>query len=74
MVILRVKKKLKSLSSYEYQPSVPAAIKAFLLTTLFNLSKYYPEIKGELKLIIKNNWNHESAAFKSRGRKILNAL
>lgn len=56
------------------KPSVPAAIKAFSLTTLFNLSKYYPEIKGELKLIIENNWNHESAAFKSRGRKILNAL
>ncbi|HEY6974752.1 MAG TPA: hypothetical protein VH396_00605, partial [Chitinophagaceae bacterium] len=56
------------------KPSVPVAIKAFSLTTLFNLSKYYPEIKGELKLIIENNWNNESAAFKSRGKKILSAL
>jgi len=56
------------------KPSVPVAIKVFSLTTLFNLSKYYPEIKGELKLIIENNWNHESAAFKSRGKKILSSL
>jgi hypothetical protein len=56
------------------KPSVPVAIKVFSLTTLFNLSKYYPEIKSELKLIIENNWGNESAAFKSRGKKILNAL
>jgi len=56
------------------KPSVPLAIKVFSLATLFNLSKYYPEIKGELKLIIENNWNNESAAFKSRGKKILSAL
>jgi dihydroorotase len=56
------------------KPSVPVAIKAFSLTTLFNLSKYYPEIKGELKLIIENNLDNESAAFESRGRKILSTL
>jgi len=60
--------------SFVEKPSVPVAIKVFSLTTLFNLSKYYPEIKGELKLIIENNWNNESAAFKSRGKKILSAL
>jgi hypothetical protein len=56
------------------KPSVPVAIKAFSLTTLFNLSKYYPETKSELKLVIENNWDNESAAFKSRGKKILTAL
>lgn len=55
-------------------PSTPAAIKAFSLTTLFNLSKTYPEIKGELKLIIEDRWDTETPAFKSRGRKILAAL
>ncbi|TAJ60871.1 MAG: hypothetical protein EPO58_04745 [Chitinophagaceae bacterium] len=55
-------------------PSTPAAIKAFSLTTLFNLSKTYPEIKGELKLIIEERWDTETPAFKSRGRKILAAL
>lgn len=56
------------------KPSTPAAIKAFSLTTLFNLSKFYPEIKQELKLIIEELWDNETPAFKSRGRKILLAL
>jgi len=55
-------------------PSTPVAIKAFSLTTLFNLSKLYPEIKHELKLIIEERWNNETAAFKSRGKKILKSL
>jgi hypothetical protein len=55
-------------------PSTPVAIKAFSLTTLFNLSKFYPEIKNELKLIIEERWNNETPAFKSRGKKILKSL
>ncbi len=55
-------------------PSTPIAVKAFSLTTLYNLSKYYPEIKHELKLIIEENWDHETAAFRSRGRKILSMI
>ena len=53
------------------KPSTPIAIKVFSLTTLFNLSKYYPEIKGELKLLIEELWENETAAFKARGKKIL---
>ncbi|SFP89931.1 hypothetical protein [Parafilimonas terrae] len=56
------------------QPSTPVAIKAFSLTALYNLSKYYPEIKNELKLIIETNFNNETAAFKSRGKLILKKL
>ena len=56
------------------RPSTPVAIKAFSLTTLFNLSKIYPEIKNELKLVIENNFENETAAFKSRGKKILKAF
>lgn len=52
-------------------PSTPVAIKAFSLTTLYNLSKTYPGIKPELKLIIEERLPHETAAFKSRGKKIL---
>jgi len=55
-------------------PSTPVAIKAFSLTTLFNLTKIYSEIKTELKMIIENNMDNETAAFKSRGKKILKAL
>lgn len=55
-------------------PSTPAAIKAFSLTVLFNLTKQYPEIKPELKLIIEERWDTETAAFRSRGKKILRGL
>lgn len=55
-------------------PATPVAVKAFSLTTLFNLSKHYPEIQQELKLIIEERWETETAAFKSRGRKILKSI
>lgn len=50
------------------------APKAFSLTILFNLSKTYPEIRNELRIIIEENMDYETAAFVSRGRKILAAL
>lgn len=56
------------------KPATPVAIKVFSLTTLFNLSKTYPEIIPELKLIIEDNWENETAAFRSRSKKILNLL
>ena len=52
----------------------PAAVKAFSLTILHNLSKDYPEIASELKLVIQERWEHESAAFRSRGKKILQKM
>jgi hypothetical protein len=60
--------------SFIESQSTPVAIKAFSLSALFNLSKSYPEIKNELKLIIEERWNNETAAFKSRGKKILKQL
>lgn len=47
------------------------AIKAFSLTILENLSAVYPDIKPELKLVIEERWPHETAAFRSRAKKIL---
>jgi hypothetical protein len=52
----------------------PVAIKAFSLTVLENLAGSYPEIKPELKLVIEERWQHETAAFRSRARKILKKL
>jgi hypothetical protein len=49
------------------------AIKAFSLTILQNLSKQYPEIIPELKLIIEERWEHETAAFRSRAKRFLKA-
>ena len=53
------------------QPSTPVAIKVFSLSTLFNLSQQYPEIRSELKLIIEDRWEHKTAAFRARAKRIL---
>ncbi|HEX5153212.1 MAG TPA: hypothetical protein VFW07_17300 [Parafilimonas sp.] len=65
---------MNSCFAFIESPTTPVAIKAFSMTTLFNLSGIYPEIKHELRLIIEERWNHETAAFKSRGKHILKAL
>jgi hypothetical protein len=52
----------------------PVAIKAFSLTLLSRLGRQYPEILRELKAIIEDRWNLETAAFRSRGRKILDSV
>ena len=59
---------------YIHSPDEAVAVKAFALTVLENLSKQYPEIKSELKTIIEDRWDYESAAFKSRAKKILKDL
>ena len=58
---------------FEYisSPIEKPALKAFSLTVLYNLSKQYPGIKQELKTIIEDRWDFESAAFRSRAKKIL---
>jgi len=56
---------------YIISPSEKPTVKAFSLTVLQKLSNHYPEIKQELKTIIEDRWDIESAAFKSRARKIL---
>jgi len=56
---------------YISSPHEPVAIKAFSLSILQNLSQQYPEIRNEIKLIIEERWEHETAAFKSRARKFL---
>lgn len=57
--------------NYIITPTEKPAIKAFSLTILENLSKIYPEIKQELKTVIEDRWDFETAAFHSRARKIL---
>jgi hypothetical protein len=52
-------------------PGEAAAIKAFSLTVLENLSKQYPEIIPEIKLLIAENYERETAAFRSRANRFL---
>ena len=56
---------------YLSSPDEPVAVKCFSLTVLQNLSKQYPEIKNEIKLIIEERWEHETTAFHSRAKKFL---
>jgi hypothetical protein len=55
-------------------PEETVAVKAFSLAILGKLLPLYPDIANELKLVIEERWEHETAAFHSRARKILKAL
>ena len=57
--------------NYIAVPTEAAAVKAFSIRVIENLSKKYPEILQELKTIIEERWDYETPAFKSRARKIL---
>jgi hypothetical protein len=65
---------MNSCFDYIISPIEKPAVKAFSLTVLKNLSNQYPEIKQELKTIIEDRRDFESAAFKSRSKKILKEL
>jgi len=52
----------------------PIAVKAFSLTVLQHLAVDYPEIRGELRLIIEEQWEQATAAFRSRARRILKEM
>lgn len=59
---------------YIASPDEAVAIKVFSMTILLHLSRRYPEIKNELKMIIEERWNYETAAFHSRAKKILKEI
>lgn len=59
---------------YLISPTEKPAVKASALTVLENLSHQYPDIKQELKTIIEERWDLETAAFRSRGKKILKKI
>ncbi len=49
----------------------PIAVKAFSLSVLENMTKQYPEILAEIKLIIDDQWEHAAPAFRTRAKRIL---
>jgi hypothetical protein len=55
-------------------PETPIAVKAFALTVLSNLSADYPEIRGELRLIIEDQWEQATPAFRSRAKRVLKRM
>jgi len=54
--------------------NIPVAVKAHCMQILYNVCKEYPDLKGELIEVIESQIDNNSAGFKSRGRKIINAL
>ena len=52
-------------------PTEPVAVKAFSFSVLLKLSKVYPEILPEIKLVVQERCDHETAAFKARAKKLL---
>ncbi|MDF2436563.1 MAG: hypothetical protein K0Q95_939 [Bacteroidota bacterium] len=55
-------------------PDEPVAVKVLSLEIIFPLTKQYPELKQELKAVIEDQLPKTSAAFHSRGKKILSQL
>ena len=55
-------------------PDTPIAVKAFSLTILSHLAADYPEIRSELKLLIEDQWEHATPAFRSRAKRVLKQL
>lgn len=55
-------------------PTEALAVKVFSMTVLCNLAKEYPEIIPELKLLIEDQFPHQTAGFKSRARRVLKQL
>ncbi|HUS00717.1 MAG TPA: hypothetical protein VMY77_03275 [Chitinophagaceae bacterium] len=58
---------------YLASPKEAVAIKVFSLIVLGNLSKKYPEIKPEIKVLIDEQLPHQTIAFKGRAQKLLNS-
>jgi len=60
--------------NYIATPGEAVAIKAFSLTVLEGLAGQYPDIIPEIKLLIEENYERETAAFKSRAKKIMKKI
>ena len=63
-------------AAYRYVLNVahPIAIRAFAITTAWNVVKKYPEMAEELRLITEQVMTEQSPAIRSRGKRILAAL
>lgn len=58
---------------FEYiaDPKEAVAVKAFSITVLSNLSKQYPEITPEIRMLLEDQMPHETAAFKVKAKRFL---
>lgn len=59
---------------YIVNATQPVAVRAFALTTAGNVCRTYPELAGELRVIVQQMQEETSAAIRVRCRKILEEL
>jgi hypothetical protein len=59
---------------YIATPTEPVAVKAFSLTVLERLSFHYPDIIPEIKLLIEENYDSQTPAFRVRAKKFLQTI
>ncbi len=59
---------------YLQDRKVAIAIRVFSMTVLNNITRGQPELRNELKLILEDQILQSSAAFRSRGRKVLKEI
>lgn len=55
-------------------PQEAIAVRVFSMTVLEKIVQKFPELKPELRLLIEEHWEHGTAAFRSRGRKVLSRI
>ena len=60
--------------TYVADPKEAVAVKAFSLSVLGGLARQYPEIIPEINLLIEEQLPHQTAAFASRAKKVLNEI
>ena len=57
--------------TYLQSPTEPVATKVFSIYVLMNLSKLYPDILPEIKLLVEEQLPHQTAGFKSAAKKVM---
>ena len=55
-------------------PQQAIAIRVFSMEILYQITLQEPDLADELKLLIEDHWEHASAGFRSRGKKVLKGL
>ncbi len=55
-------------------PQETVAVRVFAIEVLYEICKKVPELSGELKLVIEEHFQHGTAGFRSKARKILKDL
>ena len=69
---------LGQLAEYGFQfladPKEAVAIRVFSMSVLWKICQRIPELSDELRMTIEDHFEHGTAGFKSRGRKILKAI